>query len=315
MAGTGKKIAVGAGNFAGGIGYAGIFGQGMGTAISEGTFGTTRKGRRADALQGFLEEQAASQGAESDRIRAELEAQGRPEMQAQVLRQQEIAAMAQRSAQEGMPTAQYENAQQNIEQGAAQALGGATSLGGGLRALGGIQSSTAGQYRQLNVQDAAMAQQNQGRYMNALGALGAAEGNAEQYNTIMPYEQKVAEMQALKAGSMGMEYQSLYFPYQRAAQNQQAALDFTGQALGSAGQIAAVASDIRLKEDIQQVGQSESGIPIYEWTYKQDPDKDRYQGTMAQDLIGIGLEDAVTTADNGYYAVDYSKIDVDFKKL
>lgn len=273
------------------------------------------KRKYREQLQNLMTERSQEQGAEADRIRAELEAQGRPEMQAQVLRQQQIAAMAQRAAQEGMPTAQYENAQQNIEQGAAQALGGATSLGGGLRALGGIQSSTAGQYRQLNAQDAAMAQQNQGTYMNALGALGAAEGQAEQYNTLMPYEQKVAEMQSLKASSLGNEYQNLYFGYQNAAQNQQAALDFGGQILEVGGKAATAFSDIRLKEDIQQVGQSESGIPIYEWTYKQDPDKDRYQGTMAQDLIGIGLEDAVTTADNGYYAVDYSKIDVDFKKL
>jgi hypothetical protein len=221
---------------------------GVGTAVGAGVgalaggliagFSKNKKNKE-ESLEGFLEEQAASQAAESDRIRAELEAQGRPEMQAQVLRQQEIAAMAQRSAQEGMPTAQYENAQQNIEQGAAQALGGATSLGGGLRALGGIQSSTAGQYRQLNAADAAMAQQNQGTYMNALGALGAAEGNAEQYNTLMPYEQKVAEMQALKASSLGMQYQNLYFGYQNQAQNQQAALDLTGQLLQAGGKTAA----------------------------------------------------------------------------
>lgn len=266
-------------------------------------------------MQSFMGDMAASQTAQSEALFRELEAQGRPQMEAQVLRQQQIAAMAQRSAQEGMPTAQYENAQQNIQQGAAQALGGATSLGGGLRALGGIQSSTAGQYRQLNAQDAAMAQQNQGTYMNALGALGAAEGQAEQYNTLMPYEQKVAEAQSLAASGINNQYGLINFGYQNAVNNRQAGLDMAGQVLGSAGQIATVASDIRLKEDIQQVGQSESGIPIYEWTYKQDLDKDRYQGTMAQDLIGIGLEDAVTTADNGYYAVDYSKIDVDFKKL
>ena len=236
-AAKGATIGAVAGSFIPIPGVGTAVGAGVG-ALAGGLIGGFSKNKK-ESLEGFLEQQAASQAAESDRIRAELEAQGRPEMQAQVLRQQEIAAMAQRGAQEGMPTAQYENAQQNIEQGAAQALGGATSLGGGLRALGGVQSSTAGQYRQLNAADAAMAQQNRGTYMNALGALGAAEGNAEQYNTLMPYEQKVAEMQALKAGSLGMQYQNLYFGYQNQAQNQQAALDFTGQLLQAGGNAAA----------------------------------------------------------------------------
>ena len=68
-------------------------------------------------------------------------------------------------------------------------------------------------------------------------------------------------------------------------------------------------SDIRLKENITQTGLSKSGIPIYTFNYKND--NQLWSGTMAQDLLEMGREDAVTTMSNGYYGVDYSIIDVD----
>ena len=36
---------------------------------------------------------------------------------------------------------------------------------------------------------------------------------------------------------------------------------------------------------------------------------------MAQDLLNIGMEDAVSTMDNGYYSVNYNMIDVDMIKM
>tara|TARA_R110002167_G_scaffold257956_2_gene464460 strand:+ start:20 stop:883 length:864 start_codon:yes stop_codon:yes gene_type:complete len=78
-----------------------------------------------------------------------------------------------------------------------------------------------------------------------------------------------------------------------------------GMSLATGG----VASDIRLKENINKTGVSESGIPIYTFNYKGE-DK-LWSGTMAQDLLNIGREDAVTVMDNGYYAVYYDMIDVD----
>ena len=67
-------------------------------------------------------------------------------------------------------------------------------------------------------------------------------------------------------------------------------------------------SDIRLKENINKIGVSKSGIPIYTFNYKGE-DK-LWSGTMAQDLLNMGREDAVTVMDNGYYAVYYDMIDV-----
>ena len=72
---------------------------------------------------------------------------------------------------------------------------------------------------------------------------------------------------------------------------------------------AVIGSDIRLKENINKVGMSKSGIPIYTFSYKDE--KQLWSGTMAQDLISIGREDAVTIMDNGYYGVYYDMIDVD----
>ena len=68
-------------------------------------------------------------------------------------------------------------------------------------------------------------------------------------------------------------------------------------------------SDARVKENITRTGASESGIPIYTFNYK-DSNK-LWSGTMAQDLLNLGRKDAVKMMDNGYYGVDYNKIDVD----
>jgi hypothetical protein len=195
-----------------------------------------RKIAEAAKLSAYQTGLSTEQQAEADRIKAELEAQGRPEMQAQVQRQQEIADMAQRYAREGMPTAQRELAEGNIQQNAAQVLGGATSLGGGLRAAAGVQQSTANQYRGLNAQDAAMAQQNQGQYLNALGSLGQAEGQAEQYNKLLPYEQKLAEMQALRGSSIQNQQAALGFNYQDASNTYQSNMNLLGAGIGAAGQ-------------------------------------------------------------------------------
>ena len=67
-------------------------------------------------------------------------------------------------------------------------------------------------------------------------------------------------------------------------------------------------SDERLKEDIIFVGKSPAGINVYSFKYKQLPG--RYMGVMAQE---VPLARHIT--DTGYYAVDYSKVDVEFRRL
>jgi hypothetical protein len=72
-------------------------------------------------------------------------------------------------------------------------------------------------------------------------------------------------------------------------------------------------SDKRIKNIIRKIDTSDSGINVYLFTYKFDP-VTVYQGVMAQELLGTEFENAVIIDKNGYYSVDYSLIDVEFKK-
>jgi hypothetical protein len=72
-------------------------------------------------------------------------------------------------------------------------------------------------------------------------------------------------------------------------------------------------SDERLKENIVKIKYSDSGIPIYQFNYKGDATV--WRGTMAQDLIKLGKERAVTKYEDGYYRVNYGLIDVNMEKV
>lgn len=72
-------------------------------------------------------------------------------------------------------------------------------------------------------------------------------------------------------------------------------------------------SDKRVKNIIKKVGVSDNGINIYLFTYHFDPST-IYQGIIAQELIGGKYEKALHVDKSGLYSVDYSIIDVEFKK-
>ena len=90
----------------------------------------------------------------------------------------------------------------------------------------------------------------------------------------------------------------------------------TGSIIGSVASIglgiASIFSDRRLKENITEVGKSESGIKIYEFNYIDE--SQRYQGVMAQDLLDSHPE-AVVMDSSGYYLVNYDLIDVNMKPV
>jgi hypothetical protein len=72
-------------------------------------------------------------------------------------------------------------------------------------------------------------------------------------------------------------------------------------------------SDSRLKENILLVGKSPLGINIYQFNYI---GKDGlYEGVIAQELLGTEFESAIVLGEDDMYAVDYSKLDVEFKEL
>lgn len=84
-------------------------------------------------------------------------------------------------------------------------------------------------------------------------------------------------------------------------------------AIGSIAGAALIASDYRLKDNITLVGQSPEGINIYTFGYKGQ--EGIYQGVMAQELLGTKFNDSVVLTNNGTYAVNYSNLDVQFKKI
>ena len=88
------------------------------------------------------------------------------------------------------------------------------------------------------------------------------------------------------------------------------------QTMSTVGQLASsaiiayaiFASDRRMKENIEQIGVSNSGINIYEFNYKGSDD--RYQGVMADEVPWAVVERSV-----GYNMVDYNKVDVEFRRV
>ena len=72
-------------------------------------------------------------------------------------------------------------------------------------------------------------------------------------------------------------------------------------------QFGPMARDMKLKENIIKVGNSPSGINVYEWNYIGK--SQRYRGVLAQELLESHPE-AVTMCPNGFLGVYYGKIDV-----
>ena len=66
---------------------------------------------------------------------------------------------------------------------------------------------------------------------------------------------------------------------------------------------ASIFSDRRLKSNIERMGESPSGIPIYSFQYTGKPQ--RYSGVMSDDLIRLGYKNAVSKHENGFDMVDY----------
>jgi 23S rRNA C2498 (ribose-2'-O)-methylase RlmM len=71
-------------------------------------------------------------------------------------------------------------------------------------------------------------------------------------------------------------------------------------------------SDIRLKENVMKVGDVQPGVGWYTWTWN-DTAKAMgvdapTEGVMAQELIEVDPS-AVLIGEDGYYRVDYSKVD------
>jgi hypothetical protein len=71
-------------------------------------------------------------------------------------------------------------------------------------------------------------------------------------------------------------------------------------------------SDKRLKKNIEKIGESPSGLNIYSFEYIDNINGEGvYQGVMSDEIP----TKAVVVHEDGYDRVDYSKLDVEFKKI
>ena len=84
-------------------------------------------------------------------------------------------------------------------------------------------------------------------------------------------------------------------------------------AVSAIATLAALGSDRRLKENIEEVGKSPDGHTIYEWNYKTNKHT-RYRGAIAQDVMKRDPM-AVDILPNGLLGIYYDKIDVNMEKI
>ena len=84
-------------------------------------------------------------------------------------------------------------------------------------------------------------------------------------------------------------------------------------AVSAIATLAALGSDRRLKENIEEVGKSPDGHTIYEWNYKTNKHT-RYRGAIAQDVMKRNPM-AVDILPNGLLGIYYDKIDVNMEKV
>ena len=94
---------------------------------------------------------------------------------------------------------------------------------------------------------------------------------------------------------------------------QNVALAFFNDALGIASSVVGISkSDSRLKKNIKKIGNSIDGYNIYKFEYLDD-DKE-WIGVLAEEVFKK-KPSAVVRHENGYLAVDYHQIDVEFKEV
>jgi len=92
----------------------------------------------------------------------------------------------------------------------------------------------------------------------------------------------------------------------------QDALSIGGSLLSAGASIAAMGSDRKLKENIQKIGESISGLGIYKFNYIGKAKQ--YIGTMSDEVKKI-FPEAVVKMANGYEGVRYDLTDVHFKEV
>ena len=212
------------------------------------------------------------------------------------------------------------------EQGAQQRanlLSGLRGAAGGSGVAGLAQSlANAGtmQARQISVdlgqqqtqnQKLAAQQAGQLQSLERQGAAAVQQAEASRESTLLGME--MGEMAGARAGVQAA-YGNQMAGFGAITGMQNARMAMTGQIIGGVAQGvgSAIASDRRLKKNIEYMFDSPSGLPVYNFEYIDVKyGSGIHQGVMSDE---IPLE-AVITHSDGFDRVNYSLLDVEFKKV
>jgi hypothetical protein len=241
---------------------------------------------------------------------------------------------------------QYDiQAQKGLPSLAAQAIG-AGAYGGGREGVQRAEYQTQSDLNrallqaQLQQQGFGQAQQlAQNQFTNQMNLGQQTQGLLGQQISGLTAlgSQQQAQAQAELEAKKQLEYQKIYQPLQTAQQFGSGVMGLISgypqqtqqtiapsptalqTGLGAASTLAGIykafnpspinfLSDVRAKENISLIGKSPSGLNIYKFKYINGDNY--YQGVMAQEV-----PHASTLGEDGFYKVDYSKVDVEFRKV
>ena len=213
-----------------------------------------------------------------------------------------------------------EFASQQFQQSQANIMGQMRGAAGG-SGIAALAQSLAQQGQLASQKAAAGIGQQESANQKAMAAEAGrlqtqeAKGATDVATQIAQGEQSSQRLEMQKQGAlMQMAASESAAADAQVASTQQAKDDAWSGVIGGVGDIAGQAlglSDRRLKKNIKLIGYSTSGLKIYAFEYINKIFGDgTYQGVMSDEISN----DAVIK-QNGYDIVDYSKLDVEFKKL
>ncbi len=161
-----------------------------------------------------------------------------------------------------------------------------------LRAQGEANLQARVTAEQMRIQGINIGEGQRIQEARAAGKAFTAQMQEERWNNQIAYHRQQANMWQEAAGLAGA--------------------DATANIINGIGTMAMAFSDRRLKQNIKLIGYSPSGLKIYAFEYiNKIFGEGLYQGVMSDEIPQV----AVAKHIDGYDMVDYSKIDVKFKRI
>jgi hypothetical protein len=88
--------------------------------------------------------------------------------------------------------------------------------------------------------------------------------------------------------------------------------DELGPCVGDDSEPSGDESDLRLKTDIEVIGTTVFGLPLYRFRYKGR--ENVYSGVMAQDVLHV-MPSAVSVDGDGFFRVNYTMLGISMQRL